>query len=85
MHVVGSVKGHPEMIWSTFEHVSNTPNTNGNTQIATMAGVAADDYLFNDNTGYIAHLGGVFIGIFAGVIIRSLYFKKKKLADYRFN
>ncbi len=26
MHVVGSVKGHPEMIWSTFEHANNTPN-----------------------------------------------------------
>ncbi|MBC3917182.1 hypothetical protein H8L32_06820 [Undibacterium sp. CY18W] len=26
MHVVGSAKGHPEMIWATFEHVSNTPN-----------------------------------------------------------
>lgn len=26
MHVVGSVKGHPEMVWSTFEHVNNTPN-----------------------------------------------------------
>ncbi len=25
MHVVGSVAGHPEMIWSTFEHVNNTP------------------------------------------------------------
>ena len=25
MHVVGSVAGHPEMIWSTFEHVANTP------------------------------------------------------------
>jgi hypothetical protein len=26
MHVVGSVKEHPEMIWSTFEHQSNSPN-----------------------------------------------------------
>ncbi|MBD3162313.1 MAG: hypothetical protein GF328_09420 [Candidatus Latescibacteria bacterium] len=26
MHVVGSTKGHPEMIWATFEHVSSTPN-----------------------------------------------------------
>lgn len=25
MHVVGSTKGHPEMIWATFEHVNNTP------------------------------------------------------------
>ncbi|HEX8166583.1 MAG TPA: hypothetical protein VF601_12445 [Beijerinckiaceae bacterium] len=26
MHVVGSVKGHPEMIWATFEHIGNTPS-----------------------------------------------------------
>jgi hypothetical protein len=25
MHVVGSTAGHPEMVWSTFEHVRNTP------------------------------------------------------------
>jgi hypothetical protein len=25
MHVVGSVAGHPEMIWSTFEHFANAP------------------------------------------------------------
>jgi hypothetical protein len=25
MHVVGSVRGQPSMIWSTFEHVDNTP------------------------------------------------------------
>jgi hypothetical protein len=26
MHVVGSAKGHPEMIWATFEHFGNTPD-----------------------------------------------------------
>lgn len=26
MHVVGSTKGHPEMIWATFEHFGNTPD-----------------------------------------------------------
>lgn len=25
MHVVGSAKNHPEMIWATFEHVNNAP------------------------------------------------------------
>jgi hypothetical protein len=25
MHIVGSTKGHPEMLWATFEHVSNGP------------------------------------------------------------
>ncbi len=26
MHVVGSTAGHPEMVWSTFEHFGNAPN-----------------------------------------------------------
>src|SRR5262249_14672649 len=26
MHVVFSAKGHPEMLWGTFEHVNNTRN-----------------------------------------------------------
>jgi hypothetical protein len=26
MHISGSVRGHPEMIWATFEHFGNTPN-----------------------------------------------------------
>jgi hypothetical protein len=27
MHVVGSVAGHPEMVWATFEHVNNAPSS----------------------------------------------------------
>ncbi|RUL77643.1 hypothetical protein [Dyella choica] len=27
MHVVGSVAGHPEMAWATFEHVTNAPSS----------------------------------------------------------
>jgi hypothetical protein len=26
MHVVGPVKGHPEVVWATFEHEDNAPN-----------------------------------------------------------
>jgi len=36
MHVVGSTKGHPEMIWATFEHVGITPN---------------DDYSYRNSVG----------------------------------
>ena len=43
MHVVGrAVKGHPEMIWATFEHVDNfAPNdtfsyTNAQSQASTV-------------------------------------------------
>jgi hypothetical protein len=27
LHVVGTIEGHPEFIWSTFEHVSHEPKT----------------------------------------------------------
>jgi hypothetical protein len=26
IHIVGSTLGHPEMLWTSFEHVNNTPN-----------------------------------------------------------
>ncbi len=34
MHVVGTVTGHPEMVWATFEHVNNAP---------------ANTYIYNTN------------------------------------
>lgn len=30
MHVVGSVSGHPEMVWATFEHFGNDPDASFN-------------------------------------------------------
>lgn len=51
MHVVGSTKGHPEMIWATFEHIGNAPdaaysyvNTAGST--ATVPQNTAGTWLF---------------------------------------
>ncbi|MEM6718453.1 MAG: hypothetical protein AAF611_03960 [Bacteroidota bacterium] len=26
VHIVGTIDGHPEMVWATFEHVDNSPN-----------------------------------------------------------
>ena len=59
MHVVGSALGHPEMIWSTFEHINNTPNagfaytTNGQS-IGTGGNGSTDtnhtDFLFCEPT-----------------------------------
>ena len=51
MHVVGSTKGHPEMIWATFEHVSNVPNAeysyiNTGNVITTVPQNTAGDWLF---------------------------------------
>lgn len=44
MHIVGSVAGHPEMLWGTIEHVNNTPNPayTYTTTAGTTASVAAD-------------------------------------------
>ena len=55
MHVVGSVKGHPEMIWATFEHQHNTPNLgykylDANNQTKTRAADTGDNWLLNDKT-----------------------------------
>lgn len=54
MHIVGSANGHPELIWSTFEHRSNTPNssyqyidTTGKT--VTVAPDSTGQWLFNRN------------------------------------
>ena len=40
IHVVGTSNGHPEMIWSTFEHFNNTPN--GAYQYVNTAGVTTN-------------------------------------------
>jgi hypothetical protein len=51
MHVVGSVLGHPEMIWSTFEHVGNTPlatyTYNGSSGVETVSQSTAGTWLFS--------------------------------------
>jgi hypothetical protein len=54
IHIVGSAAHHPEMIWATFEHQSNTPNaeyrykdTHGN--IKTVPRDTGKTWLFNSN------------------------------------
>lgn len=54
-HIVGSVAHHPEMVWATFEHNTNSPNAsyqyiNQQNQVTT---VPADkgQWLFNANAG----------------------------------
>lgn len=55
IHVVGSTKGHPEMIWATFEHESNTPNraysftNSSNTTSTEPQNTAAGNWLFSKN------------------------------------
>ncbi|MBF4517717.1 hypothetical protein IRZ71_15235 [Flavobacterium sp. ANB] len=53
-HVVGSVAGHPEMIWATFEHQKNSPNTaysyrDVNDKIKQVKADSGTDWLFNVN------------------------------------
>ncbi|NYJ13030.1 hypothetical protein GGI64_004111 [Rhizobium leguminosarum] len=52
MHLVGSTKGHPEMIWATFEHADNVPvgaytyhDTAGN--VKTVAQASSGAWLFS--------------------------------------
>lgn len=54
IHIVGSVSNHPEMVWASFEHKSNTPNasysylTSKNT-VMTVPAETGGDWLLNSN------------------------------------
>ncbi len=51
VHVVGSTKSHPEMIWATFEHFGSTPNAsytyNSTTGSKTINQTTAGTWLFS--------------------------------------
>jgi|SRR5579871_269614 len=51
VHIVGSAAGHPEMIWSTFEHTDDTPNAsfqyNSATGLKTVGQSTAGKWLFS--------------------------------------
>jgi len=58
IHVVGSVAHHPEMVWSTFEHVSNAPNAaytylDSGKKVRTVPADKGSGWLFS-NTGATA-------------------------------
>lgn len=51
MHIVGSVDGHPEMVWATFEHANNVPDnsfkyTDKDSNTQTMAFNSDDQWNF---------------------------------------
>ncbi|WP_433991484.1 hypothetical protein U8527_19240 [Kordia algicida OT-1] len=55
IHIVGTIDGHPEMVWATFEHVNNAPNleytyldTENNTK--THAADTGNDWLLNGDS-----------------------------------
>ncbi len=52
VHFVGSANGHPEMIWSTFEHFGNSPTgsyqyVNTSNQTVTVPASSAGQWLFS--------------------------------------
>ncbi|MGN6398212.1 MAG: hypothetical protein ACTHMI_21750 [Mucilaginibacter sp.] len=54
MHIVGSLAGHPEMAWATFEQQSNTPNAeyqyvDNNHKVKTVPRDTGNGWLFNAN------------------------------------
>lgn len=55
VHIVGSANGHPEMVWSTFEHEKNTPlatytyNSDGRTM--TVSQNTTGNWIFSANGG----------------------------------
>jgi hypothetical protein len=56
MHVVGTVLDHPEMIWATFEHATNSPNnayyyTNDQDTLTRMEFDSSGDWLFMPTNG----------------------------------
>jgi hypothetical protein len=73
MHVVGSVAGHPEMVWATFEHNGNTPNaaykyiTTGKV-VKTVAQDTGKAWLFSSNASDTAvnhsHMSNVILPSF---------------------
>jgi hypothetical protein len=55
LHIVGTIDGHPEMVWATFEHVNNAPNleytyldTKSDTK--TQAADTGNDWLLNSDS-----------------------------------
>jgi len=56
LHVVGSVNGHPELVWSTFEHVNNAPDnsytyTNTMNKTVSVAYDSSGDWTFMETGG----------------------------------
>lgn len=46
LHVVGVLEGHPEFVWSTFEHVDNAPDLPEGTPIDSPNPVNTNDFTF---------------------------------------
>jgi len=62
IHVVGTVNGHPELVWATFEHVDNAPDApyyyvNTDNQNVLVPFDSSGDWLFMESGGsYTSHI-----------------------------
>lgn len=65
MHILGSVTGHPEMIWATFEHESNAPNvayfynSASNAVVTYPADSCGGNWILDDSTCSNENLNGL--------------------------
>lgn len=55
VHIVGTIDGHPEMVWATFEHVNNAPNLeytylDAENNTKTQAADTGNDWLLNGDS-----------------------------------
>jgi hypothetical protein len=72
MHIVGSVAGHPEMVWATFEHQNNAPDTtyayvDRNNTVKTVNQPTGGGWLLSNNAAdpkpNIPHMGADTLGV----------------------
>jgi len=55
IHIVGTIDGHPEMVWATFEHLNNAPNLSytyldTNKETKTQPADTGNDWLLNSDS-----------------------------------
>ncbi|RZJ69123.1 MAG: hypothetical protein EOO47_24225, partial [Flavobacterium sp.] len=81
MHIVGSVAGHPEMIWGSVEHINNTPNRQYNYRNSSngVTSVVADTnfgtgtaWLFSSATATSFNVSHMMMGGATGTDISAL-------------
>ena len=59
IHFVGSVHVHPELVWSSFEHINYTPNAaysylDSNNHVKRVAADTGNRLLLNNNTASVS-------------------------------
>lgn len=80
VHIVGSVSGHPEMVWATFEHKNNAPNLSytyldTNNKTVTVSADTGSNWLLSSNAAdpnpNISHM--IFDTITGNIVNKNSY------------